>query len=44
MRRVEYDVEREIAELAASTYPLRSWLIAVHRQAKFVLPLAVAAE
>ena len=41
MRRVEYDVERDIAELAASTYPLRSWLIQVHREAKFILPMAL---
>jgi len=41
VRHVQYDVERDIAELAASTYPLRSWLIQVHREAKFILPMAL---
>jgi putative phosphoesterase len=39
VRRVAYDVEAEIAELRASTYPSRSWLIKVHRRAESVRPL-----
>lgn len=39
VRRVEYDLERELAELRASRYPTRGWLEEVHRQAKFVRPL-----
>jgi len=39
VRRVAYDVEAEIAELWASTYPSRSWLITVHRRAESVRPL-----
>jgi predicted transcriptional regulator with HTH domain len=34
VRRVRDDLEREIAELAASAYPSRSWLIQVHRRAR----------
>ena len=41
VRRVEYDLERELAELRASRYPTRGWLEEVHRQAKFVQPLRV---
>lgn len=41
VRRVEYDLEREIAELRASRYPTRNWLEEVHRQAKFVQPFAL---
>lgn len=41
IRRVEYDLEREIAELRASQYPTRSWLEEVHRQAKFVHPFTL---
>ena len=33
------DGEAEIAELRASTYPSRSWLIKVHRRAESVRPL-----
>jgi putative phosphoesterase len=40
VRRVEYDLERELAELRASGYPSRGWLEEVHRQAKFVQPFA----
>ena len=32
-------MEAEIAELRASTYPSRSWLIKVHRRAESVRPL-----
>jgi diadenosine tetraphosphatase ApaH/serine/threonine PP2A family protein phosphatase len=39
VRRVRYDVEAEIAELRASTYPSRSWLIKVHQLAESVRPL-----
>ncbi len=39
IRRVEYDLERELAEIRSSGYPTRSWLEEVHRQARFVQPL-----
>lgn len=39
IRRVEYDLERELAELRSSRYPTRSWLAEVHHQARFVQPL-----
>jgi putative phosphoesterase len=39
IRRVEYDLERELAEIRSSRYPTRSWLEEVHRQARFVQPL-----
>jgi hypothetical protein len=39
VRRVAYDLEAQIAELRASTYPSRSWLIRVHRRAESVRPL-----
>jgi hypothetical protein len=39
VRRVRYDVEAQIAELRASTYPSRSWLIKVHQRAESVRPL-----
>jgi predicted phosphodiesterase len=41
VRRVEYDLEREIAELRSSRYPTRNWLEQVHRQAKFVQPFTL---
>jgi putative phosphoesterase len=39
VRRVAYDLEAQIAELRASTYPSRSWLIKVHQRAESVRPL-----
>jgi putative phosphoesterase len=39
VRRVRYDVEAQIAELRASRYPSRSWLIKVHQRAESVRPL-----
>ena len=39
VRRVRYDVEAQIAELRASAYPSRSWLIKVHQRAESVRPL-----
>jgi putative phosphoesterase len=41
VRRVAYDLEAHIAELRASTYPSRSWLIKVHQRAESVRPLEV---
>jgi len=40
VRRVEYDLERELAELRASRYPTHGWLEEVHRRAEFVQPFA----
>ena len=34
VRRVPYDLERALAELAASAYPSRSWLAETHRRAR----------
>jgi hypothetical protein len=41
VRRVEYDLERELAELRASRYPTRGWPEKVHRQAEFVRPIVL---
>lgn len=41
VRRIEYDLECEIAELRASRYPTRSWLEKVHRRAEFVRPFTL---
>jgi putative phosphoesterase len=39
MRRVEYDLERELAVTRASRYPTRSWIEEVHRTARRVRPM-----
>jgi putative phosphoesterase len=44
VRRVRYDLAAQIAELRASTYPSRSWLIKVHQRAGSVLPLELDAS
>ena len=38
IRRVEYDLERELAELAASGYPDAERLAAIRRTGRFVTP------
>jgi putative phosphoesterase len=43
VRRVRYDVQAQIAELRASTYPSRSWLVKVHQRAESVRPLELDA-
>ena len=42
-RRVRYDLEAQIAELRASRYPSRSWLIKVHQRAESIRPLELDA-
>ena len=44
VRRVRYDLAAQIAELRASTYPSRSWLIKVHQRAESVRPLELDAS
>jgi hypothetical protein len=43
VRRVRYDLAAQIAELRASTYPSRTWLIKVHQRAESVRPLELDA-
>jgi putative phosphoesterase len=38
VKRVEYDVERDVADLHATGYPLASWLSEIRRTASFVAP------
>jgi hypothetical protein len=43
VRRVRYDVQAQIAELRASSYPSRSWLVKVPQRAESVRPLELDA-
>lgn len=38
IRRVEYDIEREIKSLLASNYPHREWLAEVRRRGAYLIP------
>jgi predicted phosphodiesterase len=38
IRRVAYDLQRELSDLTTSTFPLASWLAAVQRQGRFSQP------
>lgn len=41
VRRIEYDLEKEIARVRASPFPTRSWLVEVHRRAELVQPVTL---
>ncbi|HET9282455.1 MAG TPA: hypothetical protein VFR24_10900 [Candidatus Angelobacter sp.] len=38
IRRVEYDVEKEVSRLLASDYPLKEWLAEMRRRGSYVPP------
>ena len=38
IRRVEYDVEKEVGRLLASDYPLKEWLAEMRRKGSYVPP------
>jgi len=38
IRRVEYDIEREIKHLLASAYPYKEWFAEVRRRGAYIAP------